>query len=163
MVWYTATGQRRLKPNTIILIHFILIAFKRTVWSETKGISWDITNVALGCKWCLGTNGDNKDIMQLLLCNSLCSRMEVRFKTRYSSATSMLVTDVGDEISWGQLWDIGDWFKMLVTNSLHWKSHQDYDNITNILKLPPSSSHLHQCYRFWLMNEKFETRCKSRI
>ena len=32
-------------------------------------------------------------------------------------ATSMLVTDVGDEICWWQLWDIGDRFEILVAET----------------------------------------------
>ena len=33
--------------------------------------------------------------------------------------TSLLVTDVGDEMCWWQVWDVDDWFDMLVINSLH--------------------------------------------
>ena len=33
--------------------------------------------------------------------------------------TSMLVTDVGDQISWWQVCDVGDRFRMLATDFIH--------------------------------------------
>ena len=40
---------------------------------------------------------------------------------------------------WWQFWDLGDWFGMLVTNYLHSKSHQQDENVTKIIILPPTS------------------------
>ena len=38
--------------------------------------------------------------------------------------TSMLVTDVGDQMCWWQFWDVGDRFGMLVIDLIHRKNHQ---------------------------------------
>ena len=51
----------------------------------------------------------------------------------------MLMTDVGDQMCWWQVWDIGDRFRMLVTDLIHWinhqhnaKSRQHIDSVANI-------------------------------
>ena len=66
-------------------------------------------------------------------------------------ASSMLVTNFGDGKCWWEHWDLGDWFDMLMTDSLHWKSHQhdekNYqhnDYVTNFIKMSPSLSHQHK-------------------
>ena len=53
--------------------------------------------------------------------------------------TSMLVTDVGDQIWWWHVLDVGDRFRMLVTDLIHWenqqhneKSRQHNDSATDI-------------------------------
>ena len=33
--------------------------------------------------------------------------------------TSMLVTDIGDQMCWWQVWDIGDRFRMLMINLIY--------------------------------------------
>ena len=38
--------------------------------------------------------------------------------------TSMLVTDVGDQMCWWQVWDVGDRFRMLLIDLIHWENHQ---------------------------------------
>ena len=54
--------------------------------------------------------------------------------------TAMLVTDVGDQMCCWQVWDVGDRFRMLVTDLIHWENHQhneksrqhnDFANIWN--------------------------------
>ena len=58
---------------------------------------------------------------------------------RLVTATSMLVTDVGDRLCWWQkVWNVDDRFQMLVTDSLHSKSHHKNNFVTEILKLLPS-------------------------
>ena len=51
----------------------------------------------------------------------------------------MLVTDVGDQTYWWQVSDVGDRFRILVTDLIHWENHQHYeeshqhnDSVTNI-------------------------------
>ena len=65
----------------------------------------------------------------------------------------MLVTDVEDQMCWWQVWDVGDRFRMLVTDLIHWenrqhneKSRQHNDSVTNIMILSPTSeiSHHHK-------------------
>ena len=67
--------------------------------------------------------------------------------------TLMLVTDVGDQMCWWQVWDVGDRFRMLVTDSGCWWPIWYIEIITNITKkvanimiLPPTSqiSHHHK-------------------
>ena len=55
------------------------------------------------------------------------------------SDTSMLVTDVGDQMFWWQVWDVDDRFRMLVTDLIHWENHQHNGKINNIMILPPTS------------------------
>ena len=43
----------------------------------------------------------------------------------------MLLSDVGDQMCWWQARDVGDRFKMFVTDFIHWK-------IANIMILPPT-------------------------
>ena len=38
--------------------------------------------------------------------------------------TSMLVTDVGDQICWWQVWDVSSRFRMLATDLINWENHQ---------------------------------------
>ena len=51
---------------------------------------------------------------------------------------------------WWQVWDVGDWFRMLVTYLLPWKNHrhneksrQHNDSATNISNRSPSYGHQH--------------------
>ena len=62
-----------------------------------------------------------------------------------TEVTSMLVTDVGDQMCWWQVWDVGDRFRMLVTDLIHWENHQHNaksrqhnDSATNIWNQSPS-------------------------
>ena len=62
----------------------------------------------------------------------------------------MLVTDVGDQMCWWQVWDVGDRFIMLVTYLIHWENHQHNEksrqhneSATNISNQSPSWSHQH--------------------
>ena len=55
--------------------------------------------------------------------------------TRWYS-TSMLVTDVGDEMYWWQRWDVGDRFEEI--DNIIKKSLQNNDSVTIILNLSPS-------------------------
>ena len=59
-----------------------------------------------------------------------CSTRSI--KNFFRKAKSMLVTDVGDEICWWQLWDVGKWFPMLLTDLIHSKirHHHKVTNIT---------------------------------
>ena len=64
--------------------------------------------------------------------------------------TLMLMTGVGEQICWWQVWDVGDRYRMLMTGLMHWKSHQDneknrqhHDRSTNISNRSPSQSHQH--------------------
>ena len=64
---------------------------------------------------------------------------------RYLTVTSMLVTDIGDQMCWWQVWDDGDRFRMLVTDLIHWENHQHNeksrqhnDSGTNIWNQSPS-------------------------
>jgi len=58
--------------------------------------------------------------------------MVMKDRDNFHSITSMLVSDIGDQICWWQVWDVGDRFRILMTNFIHWK-------ITNIMILPPTS------------------------
>jgi len=69
---------------------------------------------------------------------------------------SMLVADVGDQMRWWQVWDVGDRFRMLVTDLIHWENHkhnekrrQHNDSATNIWNKSPSESHQHHCHPLW--------------
>ena len=55
------------------------------------------------------------------------------FKTK---VTLMLVTVVENQICWWYFWDVGDRFKLLVTDLIHWKNHK---KVANIMILPPTS------------------------
>ena len=64
----------------------------------------------------------------------------------------MLATDVGDEICWRQLWDVGDGFGHQHPLSLNisvdsgasnQKMSPDLNSVANILKLSPTVSHHH--------------------
>ena len=63
-------------------------------------------------------------------------------------ATSMLATDVGDEICWRQLWDVGDGFgRFCHQHTLSFSisvRHQHLEDITNIKILLPTSESCHQ-------------------
>ena len=53
--------------------------------------------------------------------------------------------DVGDQMCWWQVWDVGDRFRMLVTDLFHWENHQHnekshHHKITNITMSPTSLS-----------------------
>ena len=57
--------------------------------------------------------------------------------------TSMLVTDVEDQMCWCQVWDVGDRFKMLMINweyLINWENHQQDENVANITMSPTSLS-----------------------
>ena len=57
------------------------------------------------------------------------------------SVSSMLVTDVGDQMCWWQVWDVSDRFRMLVTDLIHWGNYQHH-KVTNITMSPTSLSPL---------------------
>ena len=60
--------------------------------------------------------------------------------------TSLLVTDVGDEMGWWQLHDVGDNFMRLVTVLVIWIIHYLFTlaSSTNIQKMSPRSKFCHQ-------------------
>ena len=73
-------------------------------WSK-----WNITNDRLDrienqVTWLMKSNSSESHIMRLV--------------------SSMLVTDVGDQMCWWQSWDAGDRFRMLVIDLIHWENHQ---------------------------------------
>ena len=45
----------------------------------------------------------------------------------------MFLADVGDEMCWLQLWDVGDRFNALKNRQYNKNSRQQYDFATNIL------------------------------
>ena len=47
------------------------------------------------------------------------------------TVTSMLVTDVGDQMCWWQVWDVHDQFRLLVIDLIHLGNHQ-HNDVTNI-------------------------------
>ena len=63
-------------------------------------------------------------------------------------ATSMLVTDVGDEMCWRQLWDVGDGFvRFCYQHSLSLNisvGYQQPKDVTNIENLTLTSKNCHQ-------------------
>ena len=70
-----------------------------------------------------------------------------------NSTTSMLVTNVGDQMCWRQLWDVGDSFDRLChQHPLSFKTtigHQHSKDVTNI-KIPSptlKNCHQHLCSR----------------
>ena len=65
---------------------------------------------------------------------------EWRFFVRWS-VTSMLVTDVGDQICWWQVSDVGDRSWMLMTDLIHEENHQH--KVANIMILSPTSEIIH--------------------
>ena len=73
--------------------------------------------------------------------------------------TSVLVTDVGDEMCWWQLYDVGDGFSHFDHQNplsfyigIGWfgptfKRYRQHGNsVTNIYKLSPTLSHQHHCH-----------------
>ena len=61
------------------------------------------------------------------------------------TVASMLMTDVGNQMYWWQVWDVGDRFRMLVTDLIHRENHQHNeksrqhnDSATNIWNQSPS-------------------------
>ena len=55
----------------------------------------------------------------------------------------MLVTDVGDQMCWWQVWDVGDRFRMFVTDLINWENRQHNEKVANIMILPPTSEISH--------------------
>jgi len=61
------------------------------------------------------------------------------FELPFPMTCKPFVTDVGDQMFWWQVWDVGDRFGMLMTALLHLENHQDNekscqhnDSTTNI-------------------------------
>ena len=76
------------------------------------------------------------------MCTPFLSARDWIFKKR---VTSMLVTDVWDQMCWWQVWDVDDWFRILITDSIHWENHQHNeksrqhnDSATSISNQSPS-------------------------
>ena len=44
---------------------------------------------------------------------------------------------------WWQVWDVGDRFRMLVTDLIHWENHQHNEKVLNIMILSPTSEISH--------------------
>ena len=66
------------------------------------------------------------------------------FRTdQWPEVTSMLVTDVGDRMCWWQVWDVGDRFRMLVNDLIHWENHQHNKKVAKIMILIPGSQTSH--------------------
>ena len=64
--------------------------------------------------------------------------------------TSMLVTDVGDEMFWSQLLDVGDgfgYFGYKIGDYIECYIYFLFTSRTNIQKMSPTSSHQHHCQR----------------
>ena len=57
--------------------------------------------------------------------------------------TSMLVTDVGDQMCWWQVWDVGDRFRMFVIDLIHNEKTNITKKVANIMILPPTSENSH--------------------
>ena len=74
----------------------------------------------------------------------------------------MLVTGAGDSLSWWQVWDVGGRFEMLVTESLHWKSHQYKDSATNILNMSPTSLSSNYRQKFYIFSH-ISVRSKTNL
>ena len=60
----------------------------------------------------------------------------------------MLLTDVGDQMSWWQVSDVGDRFRMLVTDLIHWKNHQHNSHEKPILSRDMGPKNFFHC-DFW--------------
>ena len=45
------------------------------------------------------------------------------YTVKHLRVTSMLMTDVWDQMCWWQVWDVGDRFRILVTDLIHWENH----------------------------------------
>ena len=66
-------------------------------------------------------------------------RLTRSFQTRFNLVTSMLVTDVGDQMYWWQVWDVDDRFTMLMNDERCWWTKK----VANIMILPPTSEISH--------------------
>ena len=60
----------------------------------------------------------------LFMRHRLSQKWAMKLRQEYFPVTRMLVTDVGGRMCWWQVWDLGDRFRMLVTDLIHWKNHQ---------------------------------------
>ena len=67
------------------------------------------------------------------------TRWSVSSKAFKSTVSSMLVTDVGDQMCWWQVWDVSDRFGMLMTNFIHCENRQHNDSVTNIWNRSPTN------------------------
>ena len=63
------------------------------------------------------------------------------YNEKTQGATSILVTDVGDEMCWRLFWDVGDVLAISVTNILYLST---LSSGTNIQKMLPTSKFCHQ-------------------
>ena len=82
--------------------------------------------------------------MNLELWNFLCQyvpQRKMNLHLGWSVIPWILVTDLGDEMCWGQVWDVDDRFKMMVTNLLHRKCHQHVHSATNITETLTETLH----------------------
>ena len=77
----------------------------------------------------------------------------------------MLVTDVGDEMCWRELWDDDDGFGRFVTNILYLVRLATSKNVTNIKIPSPTYSQQHLCSRLFQLRSflNFEFICKAGI
>ena len=74
--------------------------------------------------------------------------LHVRRKQVGKKVTLMLVTDVGDQMCWWQVWDVGARFRMLMTDLIHnvfqfGKITNITKNVANIMILSPTSEISH--------------------
>ena len=77
----------------------------------------------------------------------------------------MLVTDVGDEMRWWQVYDVDDRFKMLVTNSEKNRQHKLCYTIISvtIIKSPTQRCHKHFCHLSMSMTDIGGSFCWWRL
>ena len=84
--------------------------------------------------------------------------------TKVKKVTSMLVTDVGNELCWWQLSDIGDGFAHF--GSLYFYisiGHQNVKDVTYIKIHSPTSTNRHQhCHQHYCRHKKYPTDIFSR-
>ena len=81
-------------------------------------------------------------LLEILICKVRYGPNNLRSET----VTLMLVTDVGDQMCWWQVWDVDDRFRMLVNDLIHWENHQHNEKVADIMILTPTSqiSHHHR-------------------
>ena len=105
-------------------------------------------------KWCIRKKARKWEEINIKCVRYfVCSIIEINGLTRFSGCNNVdhqqLMTDVGDEMCWWQLWDVGDRFKLITLQCS--KESLTTVSVTSIEKLSPSYSHDHH---FWFKNFK---------
>ena len=104
--------------------------------------------------------GASKTGWRLTLCQ--VAAITQFFYSHIRSWRRLLVTGAGDSLSWWQVCDVGGRFEMLVTESLHWKSHQYKDSATNILNMSPTSLSSNYRQKFYIFSH-ISVRSKTNL